>query len=143
MRFLTSKTTSSLCCQKTARRRRGLCERFAVRLSPRGGIGCEGPELSHRRRWGIDRRPGPVTPDPRRRTETGNARLRRHALAPDRRGGAFRVLRILEQSARTKVNIVANNEANLEIVFRMWTSNLWLSVRRLGLLEFEDPVQFP
>ena len=143
MRFLTSKTTSSLCCQETTRRSWGLCKRLAVRLSPRGGIGCEGPELSHRRRRGVDRRPGPITSNPRRRTEAGDARLRRHTLAPDRRGDAFRVLRVLEQSAGTKDNIVANNETNLEIVFRMWTSDFWLSVRRLGLLEFEDPIQFP
>ena len=52
-------------------------------------------------------------------------------------------MRVLEQSTGTKVNIVANNETNLEIVFRMWTSDFWLSVRRLGLLEFEYPVQFP
>jgi hypothetical protein len=53
------------------------------------------------------------------------------------------VLRVLEQSAGAEVNIVANNEANLEIVLRMWTSDLGLSVRRLSLLELEDPVQFP
>jgi len=143
MRFLASKTTGSLCCQKSARGSRGLCKRFAVRLSPCGGIGSEGPELSHRRRRGVDRRPSPVTSHPRRRTKAGDARLCWHTLAPDRRGGASRVLCVLEQSAGAKVNVVANNEADLEIVFWMRTCDLGLSLRRLSLLEFEDPVQFP
>ena len=53
------------------------------------------------------------------------------------------MLRILEQSTGAEVNIVANNEANLEIILRMRTNDLGLSVRRLSLLELEDPVQFP
>jgi len=53
------------------------------------------------------------------------------------------MLRILEQSTWAKVNIVANNEANLEIVLWMWNSDLGLSFRWLSLLELEDPVQFP
>ena len=53
------------------------------------------------------------------------------------------MLGILEQSAGAEVNIVANNEANLEIVLRVWTSDLGLSVRRPSLLDLEDPIQFP
>lgn len=53
------------------------------------------------------------------------------------------MLRILKQSARTEVNVVAYDKADLEIVLRVWTGNLGLSVHRLSLLEFEEPVQFP
>ena len=53
------------------------------------------------------------------------------------------MLRTLEQSTGAEVNIIANNEANLEIVLRVRAENLGLSIRRLSLLELEDPVQFP
>ena len=49
----------------------------------------------------------------------------------------------LEQSTGAELNIVANNEANLEIILRVRAKDLGLSVRRLSLLELEDPVQFP
>jgi hypothetical protein len=52
-------------------------------------------------------------------------------------------LRVLEQAAGTKVNVIADNETNLEIVLRMWTSDFGLPVRQLSLLELKDPVQFP
>lgn len=52
-------------------------------------------------------------------------------------------MRVLEQSTGAEVYIVANNETNLEIVLRMWASDTGLSLRRLSLLEFEDPLQFP
>lgn len=50
---------------------------------------------------------------------------------------------ILEESTGAKVDIITNNQANLEIVLRMWASDLGLPFNRLLLLEFEDPVQFP
>lgn len=53
------------------------------------------------------------------------------------------MLRLVEQSAGAEVNVVADDKADFEIVFRMWTSDLGLSLRRLGLLELEDPVEFP
>ena len=53
------------------------------------------------------------------------------------------MLGILEQSTGAQVNIVTDNEANLKIVLRMWTSDLGISICRPSLLEFEDPVQFP
>lgn len=53
------------------------------------------------------------------------------------------MLCILEQSAGAKVDIITNNQADLEIVLRMWASDLGLPFHRLVLLEFEDPVQFP
>jgi hypothetical protein len=53
------------------------------------------------------------------------------------------VLCILEQPTWAKVDIIANDEPNFEIVLWMWSSDLGLSIHRLSLLEFEDPVQFP
>ena len=43
----------------------------------------------------------------------------------------FLVLHILEQSAGVDINIIANGETNLEIVLRMWASDLWLFASRL------------